>query len=687
MLRLTCVRARLLQLARHFDGSLKPRNRSHYCIHRRSLATTSAADGAKSRLTPAEQLALIESVDQLHIRNFSIIAHIDHGKSTLADRLLEFSGNIAPLHKSEQQVLDSLQVERERGITVKAQTVSLFHKHTDGAHYLINLIDTPGHVDFSYEVSRSLAACNGALLLIDSSQGLQAQTLANYHLANNKGLDILFGLSKIDLPHSDIPGVSEQLRTAFKCSESDIMKCSAKNGIGIEQVLSAVVDYVSPPSGSPTGPLRALLFDSWYDMHRGVICLILVVDGQLTVGDHIAAYHSQHQYVVEDLGLKLSPTHSRSVTTLRTGQVGYMIAGVKSSRDLALGETFYFLANSKHRGLVAQSTWQITKDTINPLPGFQPAKSMVFAGLFPSSDSDFDLLTAAIEKLTLNDASVTVSKESSVALGLGYRCGFLGVLHMDVFSTRLEQEFQTSVIITAPTVPYHVYMKDTPEPIRIDSPSKFPLPTEMYNVLHFTQSYVRAIIISPPEYMGELMELCGNHYGLLIECIHLSNTRLQLIYELPLNEIVFDFYDQIKSVTSGYATFDYEIIQEERIADLIKLDIKLNGESIDALSIIITRNKAEFIGRKIVNKLKETIERTNFEIIIQAAVGSTILVRERIAPYRKDVLTKSGKTVGGGDISRKKKLLEKQKAGKKRMKMVGSVELNESIFAEVMKIG
>ena len=473
-----------------------------------------------------------------------MLAHIDHGKSTLADRLLELSGNIQPLDRLQAQVLDHLQVERERGITVKAQTASLFHRHTDGVVYLLNLIDTPGHVDFSYEVSRSLAACQGVLLLVDSSQGIQAQTLANHHAALAAQLDILPVLTKVDLPHACPDVVAKEMEAAFGTPPDSILRISSKTGEGVGRIMPAIIDRMRPPVGKVGGELRALVFDSWYDLHRGCVLLVQVKDGEVSVGDKVASYHSAHQWEVQEVGL-LMP-HQRPVDTLHTGQVGYLIAGIRSTRDARLGETLYKLAGKKHRGLVGQQAWQLARTTVEPLAGFRPAQSKVYAGIFPSGGYAFDDLCVAVDKLTLNDASVQVEKESSAALGMGLRIGFLGLLHLDVFCSRLEQEFGASVLKTAPTVPYTAVMDDGSE-VAIDSPAKFPAATDA--VAYFLEPFITATLIMPSEFQGPLMTLCQASRGTLLDLSHLSESRLSLRYRLPLAEVVHDFYDRVKVQT------------------------------------------------------------------------------------------------------------------------------------------
>jgi len=576
-----------------------------------------------------------------------------------------------------------------------------------GRSYLLNLIDTPGHVDFSYEVSRSLAACQGALLLVDASQGVQAQTLANYYTAADMDLDIVPVLSKIDLPHADPKAVGEEIQVAFDMDPASALPISSKQGLGIRSVFEAIIDRIKPPPSvapaegaeATSVPLRALVFDSWFDVHRGVICLVKIVSGALRKHDKIASWHGEQEYDVHEVGL-MTGKGQRESDALRTGQVGYVIAGVKTTGEVRLGETFFKVGTRK--GTRHQATERnasggtdnlVTahlappggRSAIEPLPGFKPARSMVFAGLFPAGNADFEELNTAISKLLLTDPSVSVEKESSQALGLGFRCGFLGVLHMDVFSARLEQEYGAEVIITAPTVPYVAVMTDGTRR-KIDAPSKFPEAEEAVNVHHYEEPMVKATIIAPTSYLGDLVDLCNSARGVMEDMSHLTTKRISLRYRLPLAEIVVDFYDRIKTISSGYASFDYDEAGMQE-CDVVKLDLRLNGEPVDALCVICDRSRAEIRGKRLTAKLKEKIDRQNFEVIIQAAIGtSKIISRERVAPYRKDVLTKSGKTVGGGDVTRKKKLLEKQKAGKKRAKAVGNVELNDEVFASVMKL-
>lgn len=589
------------------------------------------------------------------IRNFSIIAHIDHGKSTLADRLLEMAGTISTRQKVEQ-FLDKLQVERERGITVKAQTASLFYEYK-GQIYLLNLIDTPGHVDFAYEVSRSLYACQGALLVVDAVQGVQAQTMANFFLAFDQDLQIIPVINKIDVANADPERIAKEMDKAFDIQREDILLISAKMGIGIDKLFEAIIQRIKPPVGAEDGKFKALLFDSWFDEYRGVICLIEIIDGAIKKGDIISAASTEQSYEVLDVGLMYPEPHATGA--LYTGQVGYLIAGMKTVKEARVGDTFYH-----------------TKAPVTALPGFKPAKSMVFAGIYPLDASDFEQVRDAIEKLTLNDPSVHVEKETSVALGLGFRCGFLGLLHMDVFKQRLEQEYNASIIVTSPTVPYKVKQTDGQEMV-IENPSKFPEEVKIEQVF---EPVVNATVITPKEYLGNIMTLCQERRGEQKEMTYLDENRIVLRYKLPLNEIVTDFYDKLKSMSAGYASFDYEQAGYEP-ADLVKMNILLNGKPVDALSIIVHKEKAFYIGRQLTQKLREVIHRQMFEVAIQAAIGAKIIARESVSALRKNVTAKCY----GGDITRKRKLLEKQKEGKKKLKQVGNVELPHEAFLTVLK--
>jgi len=589
------------------------------------------------------------------IRNFSVIAHIDHGKSTLSDRLLELTGTISDRHKHEQ-FLDKLQVEKERGITVKAQTASMFYEH-NGETYLLNLIDTPGHVDFSYEVSRSLYACQGALLLVDAAQGVQAQTMANFYLAFEQDLTMIPVINKIDMAAADLERVSGQLANLFDFEKDEIALTSAKTGIGMTELLDAIVERIPAPIGNPEKPLKALLFDSWFDEYRGVICLVALHDGIIKKGDNITLAQSGKKYEVLEIGLMYPDQVQKDA--LYPGQVGYLITGMKTVKEARVGDTIYH-----------------TKTPVKPFPGFKPAKPMVFAGIYPTISAEFELLNDAIEKLTLNDASVSVEKKSSDALGLGFRCGFLGLLHMDVFKQRLEQEYGLNVIATAPSVMYKLKMKNG-DILQIERPSDFPDPSKIETIF---EPVIDATIITPKEYLGNIIHLCEDKRGIQIDLSYMDEQRVILKYKLPLNEVASDFYDQLKSLSSGYASFDYEESAYEP-ADLVKMDILLNGKAVDALSVIVHKDKAYNMGRDLVAKLRKVIPRQLFEIAVQAAIGAKIIARESIKALRKQVTAKCY----GGDISRKRKLLEKQKAGKKRMKRVGNVDVPQEAFMTILK--
>ncbi|MCL4229812.1 translation elongation factor 4 [Candidatus Dependentiae bacterium] len=589
------------------------------------------------------------------IRNFSVIAHIDHGKSTLSDRLLEVTGTLSDRTK-HAQFLDKLQVEKERGITVKAQTASMFYSH-QGKTYLLNLIDTPGHVDFSYEVSRSLYACQGALLLVDAAQGVQAQTMANFYLAFEQNLAMIPVINKIDMANADPDKISLQLQHLFDFKAEEMIKASAKAGIGIDNLLQAIINKIPAPTGDAKKPLKALLFDSWFDDYRGVVCLIAVHDGSLKKGDTITLAHSQRDYEVLEIGLMYP--EMISTDALYTGQVGYLITGMKTVQEARVGDTIYY-----------------TKYPVVALPGFKPAKPVVFAGIYPVENSEFDLLRDAVEKLTLNDASVHVEKKTSAALGIGFRCGFLGLLHMDVFRQRLEQEYNMVVISTAPSVLYKLHMTSG-KTLDIENPSEFPEPNLIEEIL---EPMINATIIVPKNYVGNIIKLCEESRGRQLDFSYLDEERIVLKYKLPLNEVATDFYDQLKSLSSGYASFDYEEAAYEP-ADLVKMDILLNGKQVDALSTIVHRDKAYYLGRDFVERLRKLIPRQLFEIAIQAAIGSKVIARETISALRKNVTAKCY----GGDITRKRKLLEKQKEGKKRMKQVGNVEVPQEAFLSLLK--
>jgi GTP-binding protein LepA len=591
------------------------------------------------------------------IRNFSIIAHIDHGKSTLSDRMIQATHIIAD-RDFKDQILDSMDIERERGITIKSQTVCLPYQAADGRSYDLNLIDTPGHVDFTYEVSRALASCEGALLLIDASQGVEAQTLANFLLALEHNLEIIPVINKIDLPSADIERVKQQIQEDLGLDPDKAILVSAKEGTGITEVMEAVVSQLPPPVGDPEAPLKALIFDSHYDAFRGTIVHFRVVDGCLKAGDRIRFMSNEATYKVEEVGFFQIVRHPQPA--LEAGQVGYMIAGIKTVSDTRCGDT-------------------ITLDNRpcdQPMPGFKEAKPVVFASIYPVAADDYDELVVAIEKLKLNDASLVYEKDTSAALGFGFRCGFLGLLHLEVVQERLEREYDQSIILTVPSVQYRLRLL-TGEEMIIDNPALYPDPTEIAESL---EPYIRASIIIPDRYMGAVMKLCLDRRGINKNYQYLTSNRLEMIFELPLSEVIFDFYDKLKSVTQGYGSFDYEII-EYRPAKLVKLDILINGERVDALSQLVHDERAYTRARLACDKLQEEIPRQQFKIAIQGAVGGKIIARSTVNAFRKDVTAKCY----GGDITRKRKLLEKQKKGKKRMKMVGKVMLPQSAFLAVLK--
>jgi elongation factor 4 len=588
------------------------------------------------------------------IRNFSVIAHIDHGKSTLCDRLLEITGTISNRVRHEQ-FLDKLQVEKERGITVKAQSASMIWKYK-GEEYLLNLIDTPGHVDFSYEVSRSLYACQGALLLVDATQGVQAQTMANFYLAFSQDLTILPCINKIDIASADPDRIKKEIETLFDFSGDECLLISGKSGIGIENLLNTIIEKIPAPASDLTSPFKALLFDSWFDEYKGVISLIAVKDGCIKKGDRITLHQTGMDYEVLEIGLMYPEQVPTDI--LYAGQVGYVIAGMKTVKEARIGDTVH-----------------IRKQSVIPFPGFKPPRPMVFAGIFPVATDDYELLRDAIEKLTLNDASVKVEKTHSTALGIGFRCGFLGLLHMEVFQQRLEQEYQVSVIATAPNVLYKIRLNNKEE-IDIESPADFPDPSSIDAVF---EPIIKATILLPKQYIGPVMELCQKKRGQQLEFTYLSEERVVLVYKLPLNEVAIDFYDILKSITSGYASLDYEEMGYNE-DNLIKMDILLNGKPVDALSVIVHEDRAYYMGKDMVERLREVIERQMFEVVIQAAIGSKILSRATISAFRKDVVSHCY----GGDVTRKKKLLEKQKEGKKKMKLVGNVEVPQEAFLVVL---
>ncbi|AOY60174.1 translation elongation factor 4 [Desulfococcus multivorans] len=592
-----------------------------------------------------------------HIRNFSIIAHIDHGKSTLSDRLIQ-AVHIVADRDFKDQILDTMDIERERGITIKSQTVCLPYTAKNGKTYSLNLIDTPGHVDFSYEVSRALASCEGAFLLVDASQGAEAQTLANLYLAMEHNLEVIPVINKIDLPSADIERVREQIEDDLGLDPERVILTSAKEGIGIEDVLEAAVNFLPPPKGDPDKPLRALIFDSHYDPFRGTIVHFRVFDGRIKAGDTIQFMSNNARYKVEEVGIFQIVRKPRKV--LSAGDVGYMIAGIKTVSDTSCGDTITLKSNPCDA----------------PMPGFRESKPVVFSSIYPVASDEYEDLAVGLEKLKLNDSALIYEKDSSAALGFGFRCGFLGLLHLEVVQERLEREYDLSLILTAPSVQYEITLNDG-EVMIIDNPSLYPDPS---NILMTREPYIRAAIIVPDRYMGAVMKLCLDRRGINRNYQYLTRDRLEMIFELPLAEVIYDFYDKLKSVTQGYGSFDYDIL-EFRETDLVKLDILINGERVDALSQLVHRDRAVERGRRACEKLKEEIPRQMYKIAIQGAIGAKIVARTTISPFRKDVTAKCY----GGDITRKRKLLEKQKKGKKRMKMVGQVEIPQSAFLSVLK--
>ncbi len=598
------------------------------------------------------------ALDQSKIRNFSIIAHIDHGKSTLADRILEVT-NTVQKREMKEQLLDNMDLERERGITIKLNAVQLKYTASDGIEYTFHLIDTPGHVDFTYEVSRSLAACEGALLVVDASQGIEAQTLANCFLAIDNDLDIIPVINKVDLPAANPEATKNQIENVIgiPCDEAPCI--SAKTGLNITDVLEQVVKNVRPPHGDYNKPFKAMIFDSFYDAYRGVVIIVRVIDGKVKVGDKIKMMANGSVFEVTEIGIRTPKEVKQS--ELSAGEVGYIAAAIKTVKDVQVGDTVTLFENPADE----------------PLPGYRELKSMVFCGLYPTIASDYDLLRDALEKLQLNDASLKFENETSQALGFGFRCGFLGLLHMDVIQERLEREFNLALVATAPSVIFHVYLTDGTM-IELDNPSNLP---DIQLIDRIEEPFVQASIMTPKEYVGPLMELCQNKRGIYVDLRYIDDNRMDLIYKLPLAEIVYNFYDRLKSCSRGYASFDYEL--DNYIATkLVKMDILLNGSIIDALSCIVHRDFAYGRGRQIVEKLRRIIPRQMFEVPIQAAVNSKVIARETIAAYRKDVLAKCY----GGDITRKKKLLEKQKEGKKRMKKVGNVDIPQEAFMTVLSV-
>ena len=591
-----------------------------------------------------------------NIRNFCIIAHIDHGKSTLADRLLEYTNTVEG-RDMQDQVLDDMDLERERGITIKSHAIQMNYTYK-GESYILNLIDTPGHVDFSYEVSRSIAACEGALLIVDASQGVQAQTISNLYMAIENDLEIIPVLNKIDLPSAMPEEVEDEIIDLLGCDRSDILRASGKTGEGVEDVLNAIVERVPAPKGDPEAPLQCLIFDSVFNSFRGIIAYFKVENGVIRKGDHVKFIATGKEYDADEVGvlkLEMSPRDE-----VRTGDVGYIISGIKTSKEVRVGDTIT----------------HIERPCSSAIDGFEEVKPMVFAGVYPIETEDFENLRASLEKLQLNDASLTFQPESSAALGFGFRCGFLGLLHMEIIEERLEREFNLDLITTAPGVNYNVY-KTNGDMLTVTNPSNLPNPQE---IDHIEEPVVNADIYTPPEYIG-IMELCQNKRGEYIDMVYLDKNRVKMRYVMPLNEIVYDFFDSLKSRTRGYASLDYEI-KGYRPSDLVKMDIMLNGDVCDALSIIVHRDKAYSRGRMLAEKLKDVIPRQQFEIPIQASIGGKVIARETVKAVRKDVLAKCY----GGDISRKKKLLEKQKEGKKRMRQVGTVQVPSEAFMSVLKL-
>jgi len=596
---------------------------------------------------------------QERIRNFCIIAHIDHGKSTLADRMIEHTGVLA-LREMQAQVLDNMDIERERGITIKAQATRMYYTAKDGETYLFNLIDTPGHVDFNYEVSRSLAACDGAVLVVDAAQGIEAQTLANVYLALDGNLEILPVINKIDLPSAQPDLVQKEIEDVIGLDASYAPHISAKNDIGIDDVLEGIVKYLPPPNGKEDAPLKALIFDSKYDTYKGVIVHVRIMEGEVSTGDRIRLMHTGREFTVVELGI-FHPGEFVPTEKLMAGEVGYIAASIKSVSDTSPGDTVTSAVNP----------------TAQPLPGYKKIQQMVFCGIYPIDGARYPDLRDALEKLRLNDAALSFEPETSVALGFGFRCGFLGLLHYEVIQERIEREFNLDIISTAPSVVYKVFTI-TGEELRMDNPTNLPDPSQ---IDYIEEPMVRCTIMTPKDYVGNIMELCQERRGVYINMEYMDEMRVIVHYRMPLNEIIYDFFDALKSKTRGYASLDYEVDGYDK-SDLVKLDILLNGDVVDALSFIVHKDKAYARGRRMAEKLKDNIPRQNFEIPIQACIGGKIIARETIKAFRKDVIAKCY----GGDITRKKKLLEKQKEGKKRMRQVGSVEVPQEAFMSVLRL-
>lgn len=593
-----------------------------------------------------------------NIRNFCVIAHIDHGKSTLSDRLLEFTKTISE-RNMQAQALDNMDLERERGITIKSHAIQMYYEHEDGETYTFNLIDTPGHVDFSYEVSRSIAACEGALLLVDATQGIQAQTISNLYLAIEHDLEIIPVLNKVDMDSAMIEEVAESIIDLIGITREEIILASGKTGEGVPDIMKAIVERIPAPSGDPDAPLQALIFDSVFNPYRGVIAYYRIMNGTLKKGDRVRFFHTDNEYEADEVGvLRMDMTPKDS---LSAGNVGYIITGIKESKEVKVGDTIT----------------HIERPCEKAIRGFEDVKPMVFAGIFPIDNDDFENLRESLEKLQLNDASLVFEPETSAALGFGFRCGFLGMLHLEIIQERLAREFDMDVITTVPNVSYYAYLQSGEE-MEVRTPNDLP---EFNKLSYVEEPYIEAQIITKPDYIGPIMELCIDKRGMITKQHYLTTDRVELHFDLPLAEIVFDFYDRLKSISRGYASFDYQM-SDYRQSDLVKLDIRLNGEPVDALSSLVHRDKAETFGRKICKKLKELLPRQQFVIAIQAAIGAKIIARETISALRKDVTAKCY----GGDISRKRKLLEKQKEGKKRMRQIGSVEVPQKAFLEVLKL-
>ena len=592
-----------------------------------------------------------------HIRNFCIIAHIDHGKSTLADRLLESTKTISE-RDMQAQVLDDMDLEREKGITIKSHAIQINYPHK-GQQYILNLIDTPGHVDFSYEVSRALAACEGALLLVDATQGIQAQTISNLYLAIENDLEIIPVINKIDMDGAMVEEVKDQIIELIGCKPEDILLASAKTGLGVQEILDAIIERIPPPKGNPDAPLQALIFDSVFNSFRGIIVYYRILNGSIKKGDIVKFVSTDLEYGADEVGvLKLALDPKQEV---KTGDVGYIITGIKNAKEVKVGDTIT-LASNPHPEMIQ---------------GFEEVKPMVFAGIFPVDTDDFEELRDCMDKLQLNDASLTYELETSQALGFGFRCGFLGMLHMEIIQERLEREFNQTVITTVPNVSFVAYTNKGEE-IIVNNPAEMPEPTRIDRI---EEPFIKAQIITKPDYIGNIMTLCLGKRGMLLNQSYLTTTRVELIFEMPLTEIVFDFYDKLKSQTRGYASFDYHPIGR-RESDIVKMDILLNGDKVDALSALIHRSRSQDFGRKLCEKLKELLPRQQFQIAIQAAIGAKVIARETISALRKDVTAKCY----GGDISRKRKLLEKQKEGKKRMRQIGNVEVPQEAFLAVLKL-